>query len=51
MQNGLTSRLGHWAKKPFTEDMDLISWGLLTVFVVTVAALWYITLNRLLEEL
>lgn len=43
--------LTEWVKKPFTEDMDLLSVVLTTVLVVTVAFLWTRILGQISEQL
>lgn len=48
-QNGLYSRIEAWAKKPFSQDMNLTDLAL-TVGFVTVAAFLYWTALRYITE-
>jgi hypothetical protein len=38
--SGLISRLTAWAAQPFSEQMDIWNWVLLTMLVVTVSFAW-----------
>jgi hypothetical protein len=48
-QNGMVTRLGNWAKKPITDDMDMVAVVMTTILVVTIAFAWTRVLRLVTE--
>jgi hypothetical protein len=47
--NGIISRLGNWAAVPFSQNMSLGGWFLLTGLVIISAFFWTRVLRHIVE--
>lgn len=46
---GVVSSLKAWAKQPFSENMDLTGWFLITGLVIIAAFIWTRVLNHVVS--
>lgn len=49
--SGLLTRIGSWAKQPFTTQMDATNWALFFAFAVTVAVAWYHVMRHITSSI